>query len=196
MENIIILQIAGFKNSGKTTLINHWVKTIKATGLSVVVIKHHGHGAKLDMPDETKDSMRYLASGADASIVSGAGVDVRLKSGQPLVRIYYNNSKNRSVSIMRVYDSEFKNYAVKLVLEEGKQRADVARELEVPYGTMTRWVTKHKKEEKMKAEEADYVTPSEHKRRIKELSDELADAKEENAILKKAARIFATKDQT
>lgn len=97
---------------------------------------------------------------------------------------------------MRVYDSEFKNYAVKLVLEEGKQRADVARELEVPYGTMTRWVTKHKKEEKMKAEEADYVTPSEHKRRIKELSDELADAKEENAILKKAARIFATKDQT
>lgn len=74
MEDTIILQVAGFKNSGKTTLINHWVSTIKDAGLSVVVIKHHGHGAKLDMPDETKDSMQYLASGADASIVSGAGV--------------------------------------------------------------------------------------------------------------------------
>lgn len=74
MENIITLQVVGFKNSGKTTLINHWVKTIKAAGLSVIVIKHHGHGANLAMPDERKDSMQYLASGADASIVSGAGV--------------------------------------------------------------------------------------------------------------------------
>lgn len=67
------LQIVGFKNSGKTTLISSWIQLLKANGLRVAVIKHHGHGAKLSMPDESKDSMQYLEHGADASIVSGGG---------------------------------------------------------------------------------------------------------------------------
>lgn len=68
-----LIHIVGFKNSGKTTLINNWIQIIKSLGLKVVVIKHHGHGAKLAMPDESKDSMQYLKSGADASIVAGSG---------------------------------------------------------------------------------------------------------------------------
>lgn len=98
------------------------------------------------------------------------------------------------VKKMRSYDKDFKEYAVKLVLEEGKQRAEVARELDVPYGTMTRWVSRFKREEKLKAEGLDYVTPSEHKKREKELLDRIRDLEEENAIIKKAARIFARKD--
>lgn len=68
-----LIHVVGFKNSGKTTLINTWIQTIKSLGLKVAVIKHHGHGAKLSMPDERKDSMQYLKSGADASIVAGSG---------------------------------------------------------------------------------------------------------------------------
>src|SRR5690625_732113 len=67
------LHIVGFKNSGKTTLIKRWIKLLKREGLRVSVIKHHGHGAKLSMPDESKDSMQYIKSGADASLVAGAG---------------------------------------------------------------------------------------------------------------------------
>lgn len=73
MEDIIHLHVVGYKNSGKTTLISNWVKDLKQAGLQVAVIKHHGHGAKLAMPDERKDSMQYLTAGADASIVAGGG---------------------------------------------------------------------------------------------------------------------------
>ncbi len=67
------LHIVGFKNSGKTTLVKRWIALLKNQGLNVAVIKHHGHGASLAMPDEHKDSVQYLLSGADASLVSGGG---------------------------------------------------------------------------------------------------------------------------
>lgn len=73
MGHIKTLHVIGFKNSGKTTLVSNWVRLAKEKGLQVAVIKHHGHGAKLAMPDETKDSMQYLLAGADASLVAGAG---------------------------------------------------------------------------------------------------------------------------
>lgn len=96
---------------------------------------------------------------------------------------------------MRSYDREFKEYVVKLVLDEGKPRAEVAREKDIPYGNVTRWVSKYKKAQKLKAEELEYITPSEHRKREKELLDRIKDLEEENAIIKKAARIFATNDQ-
>jgi len=67
------LHIVGFKNSGKTTLITRWIKLLKREGLTISVIKHHGHGAKLAMPNKNKDSMQYINSGAAASLVAGAG---------------------------------------------------------------------------------------------------------------------------
>jgi len=73
MEHIKVLHIVGYKNSGKTTLVSNWVRLAKSLKLKVAVIKHHGHGAKLAMPDKTKDSMQYLAAGADASLVAGGG---------------------------------------------------------------------------------------------------------------------------
>ena len=73
MGTVKTLHIVGYKNSGKTTLISYWVRVLKQQGLKVAVIKHHGHGAKLAMPDEKKDSMQYLVHGADTSIVSGGG---------------------------------------------------------------------------------------------------------------------------
>ncbi len=65
--------MVGFKNSGKTTLLTHWIRLAKEHELKVAVIKHHGHGAQLDMPDERKDSIQYISSGADASLVAGGG---------------------------------------------------------------------------------------------------------------------------
>jgi len=73
MGSVKILHVVGFKNSGKTTLLTHWIRLAKEQGLKVAVIKHHGHGAKLDMPNEQKDSMQYISSGADTSLVAGGG---------------------------------------------------------------------------------------------------------------------------
>ena len=67
------LHIVGFKNSGKTTLITRWIRLAKMQGLTVAVLKHHGHPSPLEMPDSMTDSMQYLTSGADVSAVSGGG---------------------------------------------------------------------------------------------------------------------------
>ncbi|QUW21035.1 molybdopterin-guanine dinucleotide biosynthesis protein B [Sporosarcina sp. Marseille-Q4063] len=67
------LHIVGFKNSGKTTLITRWIRLVKKQGLSVAVLKHHGHASRLDMPDSNTDSVQFLNSGADVSAVSGGG---------------------------------------------------------------------------------------------------------------------------
>jgi len=67
------LHVVGYKNSGKTTLIARWVRLLKENGLSVAVLKHHGHGGKPDMNDSTTDTAQFLGSGADATLVAGGG---------------------------------------------------------------------------------------------------------------------------
>src|SRR5690625_2947809 len=73
MGSVKTLHVVGYKNSDLTTLITRWVRLLKEKGFTVSVVKHHGHGAKLDMPDAKKDSMQYLYSGADVSLVAGGG---------------------------------------------------------------------------------------------------------------------------
>ncbi len=43
----MILQIVGYKKSGKTTLMRHIVSFLKSHGYTVATIKHHGHGKKI-----------------------------------------------------------------------------------------------------------------------------------------------------
>ncbi|WP_251170551.1 molybdopterin-guanine dinucleotide biosynthesis protein B [Cytobacillus firmus] len=68
----VILQVSGYQNSGKTTLINKLISGLKEKGLSVITIKHHGHGGKPETP-EGKDSTSHIESGAAASLVEGGG---------------------------------------------------------------------------------------------------------------------------
>lgn len=77
------LHIVGFKNSGKTTLVARWVRLLKKEGLSIAVLKHHGHGGQPAMPDSSTDTMQFFDSGADASIVSGDGTVQLLLNANP-----------------------------------------------------------------------------------------------------------------
>lgn len=67
-----VLQIVGYQNSGKTTLIEKIVERLHGSGIRVGVLKHHGHGG---MPDlgQNKDSTRYFKSGATVTMVEGEG---------------------------------------------------------------------------------------------------------------------------
>lgn len=73
MGSIKTLNVVGFKNSGKTTLIARWVRLLKQAGITVAVLKHHGHHTPLDMPNAETDTMQFFNSGADVSVVAGAG---------------------------------------------------------------------------------------------------------------------------
>lgn len=70
MAKPFIFQITGYHNSGKTTLLNQLLRQLKKENLRAVTLKHHGHGGKPQIVEET-DSARHIASGAVASLVEG-----------------------------------------------------------------------------------------------------------------------------
>lgn len=83
MGSIKVLQVVGFKNSGKTTLISRWVRLLKERGLTVAVVKHHGHASSLALPDQDTDGVQFFESGADVSLVAGAGTTQLLLNEEP-----------------------------------------------------------------------------------------------------------------
>lgn len=70
MATVKVLQVVGFKNSGKTTLVEHWVRLLGNQEQAVAVLKHHGHEKGLALPDETTDSMRFTKAGAISSLAT------------------------------------------------------------------------------------------------------------------------------
>ncbi|WP_172372532.1 molybdopterin-guanine dinucleotide biosynthesis protein B [Sporosarcina jiandibaonis] len=142
------LHIVGFKNSGKTTLITRWIRLVKKQGLSVAVLKHHGHKSPLDMPDSTTDSMQFLNSGADVSAVSGGGavqfhmneeLDFRRMKeiasiGKPDILLIegYKEERGDKVVLLRSKNDweELKRLDnIKLVVEQNDNSADFQRSI-------------------------------------------------------------------
>ncbi|RSD29489.1 molybdopterin-guanine dinucleotide biosynthesis protein B [Mesobacillus subterraneus] len=72
MVKPVLFQIAGYQNSGKTTLVTTLIEHLSATGLKIATVKHHGHGGKPDIL-ESKDSGRHIKAGAAVSLVEGGG---------------------------------------------------------------------------------------------------------------------------
>lgn len=58
----VIYAVAGYKNSGKTTLIMKLIKTLSEKGLKVATVKHDGHDFKPDVPGS--DTYRHAEAGA------------------------------------------------------------------------------------------------------------------------------------
>ena len=70
MEGIPVLAFAAYSGTGKTTLLEKVIRTLKRRGMRVAVIKHDGHDFTIDR--EGKDSWRFTQAGADISIISSA----------------------------------------------------------------------------------------------------------------------------
>ncbi|WLR52481.1 IS3 family transposase [Bacillus tianshenii] len=82
------------------------------------------------------------------------------------------------------YDKEFKLYAVRMVEEDGKKIAHVARELDIAEQTLHNWVKKYRTDQ-----EKGFVGSGNRKpedQAVHDLQKRLRDLEEENAILKKA----------
>ncbi|MCP3999966.1 MAG: molybdopterin-guanine dinucleotide biosynthesis protein B [Gammaproteobacteria bacterium] len=62
--------IAGFKNSGKTTLVVELIKELRQRGLRVATIKHAHHKFDIDHPG--KDSHQHREAGAEEVIVASS----------------------------------------------------------------------------------------------------------------------------
>lgn len=65
-----IFGVAGWKNSGKTTLVERLVSELSARGYQVATVKHAHHS--FDIDHEGTDSFRHRTAGArEVAIVSG-----------------------------------------------------------------------------------------------------------------------------
>src|SRR5690625_3863053 len=65
-----VIQIVGYKNSGKTTLVQSLVKLFLKKGIRVASLKHHGHGG-IPLGIEEADSEKHRQAGALISGVEG-----------------------------------------------------------------------------------------------------------------------------
>ena len=87
----------------------------------------------------------------------------------------------------RKFSREFRNEAVRLVIENSRPIAQVARELGVKDGTLGNWVKLYRDEH---ANEEPPLTPAE-RIQLAEAQRELRELRMENEFLKKAAAYFA-----
>lgn len=71
-DHLKVLQVVGFKNSGKTTFIEKMVSAVRKSDRSVAVVKHHGHGS-LEMHDQYKDTGKFRDNGAEVTGVLAGG---------------------------------------------------------------------------------------------------------------------------
>jgi transposase len=87
----------------------------------------------------------------------------------------------------RQFSPEFKDEAVRLVIEASRPIAQVARELGINEGTLGSWVNRYR------AEHADDEPPLNvsERARLREVERELRELRMENEFLKKAAAYFA-----
>lgn len=106
MSNIPVIAFAAYSGTGKTTLIEKLIATLKSCGLRLAVIKHDGHRFEID--HEGKDSWRFTHAGADITIISSA---------EKMAYV-----EQRELSLQQQIDMV---YDVDLILVEGYKNADL-----------------------------------------------------------------------
>lgn len=89
----------------------------------------------------------------------------------------------------RQYTAEYREEAVRLVLDSGRSIATVARELGINEGTLGNWLNRYRREH---AGDEPALEVNE-RARLRELEKETRDLRMEVEFLKKAAAFFARK---
>lgn len=103
-KNRKVLQIVGYQNSGKTTLMEQLIAQATTEGFRVGTIKHHGHGGIPEV-DSSKDSARHELAGASVTAVEGQG----------MLRMSIHQDQWQLTDILALYES----IEMDLILIEG-----------------------------------------------------------------------------
>lgn len=86
------------------------------------------------------------------------------------------------------YDREYKIQVAQMVVDDGKKPSELAKNLDIPVGTLRKWVTAYK--EKMQDGFVGSGNIPPELKPMKELEKENVELRQELEILKKALHIF------
>lgn len=101
------LQVAGFKNTGKTSLILEFVTLLKTHGYTVAVIKHH-HEAE---PVETDtDTGKFFAAGADFTVLDTPGKCILVEQPDKPLTTQLQRFQNEGVDFVIIEGYKLENY--------------------------------------------------------------------------------------
>src|SRR5699024_7883942 len=65
-----VFQVVGYKNAGKTTLMEKLIHYFANTGIQVGTLKHHGHNSPLKTVTGT-DGFKHSQAGSKVAVVKG-----------------------------------------------------------------------------------------------------------------------------
>lgn len=91
----------------------------------------------------------------------------------------------------KTYSPEFKDQAVKMVIEQKRRKAEVTRELEISASMLDSWIENYQQNGSNEDGRGKAKPKDDDKARIRALEKELEDLRMERDILKKAAAYFA-----
>jgi len=148
----VIFQVAGYQDSGKTTLSLKLIEHLSASGLKIATVKHHGHGGKPEV-NESKDSGRHIAAGAAVSLVEGEGrilIQAEQKQWTLLEEIEMLSFFKPDVILVEGYKNEKYPKAVILRDEGDLELLDKLPDIKVVFYRDTR-LSKHLKDQAIPA---------------------------------------------
>ncbi|RYG71912.1 hypothetical protein EU245_12320 [Lentibacillus lipolyticus] len=90
------------------------------------------------------------------------------------------------------YSVEFSEYVTKMVVLDGHKMTEMSEKLDIPYGTLKRWVQSYRNKQKKAEKESQnqLLTATEYKELYEKERQGRIEIEEENEILKKAMHIF------
>lgn len=122
-----IIQIVGFKNSGKTSLSTELIRSLVSNGFRTASLKHHGHGGE-PLRLENTDSYKQQQAGAIVAGVEGSGMfQLKHVNGwnmEQLIAIY----RLFNIDVLVIEGFKYENYP-KIVLINNKEELSLLKQL-------------------------------------------------------------------
>ncbi|CAM4486442.1 molybdopterin-guanine dinucleotide biosynthesis protein B [Paenibacillus endophyticus] len=123
----IIIQIVGYKNTGKTTLVCRLTEHLKLAGYKVGTVKRDAHDFQIDTPGT--DTWKHQAAGADITAITSANRTAILKPySEPLDQLLAHMSEVDVVLVEGFKDASYP----KIIMIRSAQDTALLNELTNP----------------------------------------------------------------
>ncbi len=120
----MVIQFAGYKKCGKTSIISWLTKKLTEKGLKVVVLKHHWHKDPIEL--KSKDSEQFFEDGAVLSAVESHGnMNMSFKFPDLDIETFVDFIKFMSYDIVLVEGYKSEDYPKFVLLRKNEDDEDL-----------------------------------------------------------------------